>query len=351
MSDNEKNLEELESTTKIEKVVEKTASDAKDEIKEGMKGIKNVFDKVGAKTKEIKEKEEKENNSIKKKEAYVTCRILFISILDKLMLIALCLEFVIATYGNFRGDMSSLTYGFWSRVAGEIGILIGLAITYFFMNWLYKCAAKTMLCVADGEIYYEKYIPFVRWEGTIPLNKVTAVQSYKFLWIFRAVVIFQYMHLPKIFWTWNAQQFKDKVEELVTKNDYKVKNQFESRNIINKNQYKYLAIVGGLLVAIIVFLGVVRFFSYMFSDERNLQGNYVNGRESIILNKDGTCSIRLDNINSVKCDWKYNSDLKEVSFQYTYESKFYGSTSQYEGYMYASYAKKTLNYNGTEFKK
>ena len=344
MSENEDVLNEHNTAETVDSSGDKT------DLKESMKGIKNVFDKVEAKTKELKDKDEQDSPK-KKKDALVTCRILFISILDKIMIIILSLAFIIQTYANFRGDLSSIGYGFWHRILGEIGIIIGTVISYFIMNWIYKCYAKTMLCVTDGEIYYEKYLPFYRWEGTIPLNKVTGIQSFKFFWIFRAVVIWQYMHLPKVFWTWNAQQFKDKVEELLTKNDFKVNNQFESRNILNKGQYKYVVIAGVVLVAIIAFVGVIRFFSYIFSDERNMQGTYTNGSQTFVLDKDGSCTIRLDNVKSLDCNWNYNPDIKEVVFQYTYEVRSYGSSSQLTGYLYVPYQKRTLTHNSVEFKK
>lgn len=340
MSENEKEVEQLEKKEEKENEVQK-------EIKEGMKGIKDAFKKIGDKAKELKEKDEEETN-VKKKEALVTCRILFITILDKIILIFLAILFIFQTYSVFHGDMSSLSYGFFHRLLSELWVILGTFITYLIYNWIYKCMAKTMLCLTDSQIYYEKYIPLYRWEGTIPLNKVTAVQSYKFLWIFRAVVIWQYMHLPKIFWTWNAQQFKDKAEELLTKADYKVKNEFESRNIINKGQYKYVLYAAILLVAIILFLGVVRFFSYMFSDERNIQGTYSNESQSLILEKDGSCSIQLKNVSSIRCTWEYNADSKQIIFKYAY--KGYGS-NEYESSLYTSYSKKVITYNNTEFKK
>ena len=345
MDDKEKK-EGLEATIQLDKVVEK-ANEAKEEMKEDMKGIKNAFHKVGEKAKDLKEKITGEE----KKEAYVTCRVLFISILDKLILLILTITFIAMTWGNFSGNISSLGYGFWQRVLNEFGIIIGITIAYFIYNWIYRCAAKTMMCVTDGQIYYEKYIPFYRWEGTIPLEKVTNIISFKFFWIFRAVIIFQYMHLPKIFWTWNAQEFKDKVEELITKSKTKVKNQYESRNIINKPQYKYVILAAVVLFVVVFFLGIVRFFAFVFSNERNISGVYQNGSETFSLAKDGTCAISLNNVNSVKCNWEYSSDTKQVILKYTYETRFFGSISKAEDYMYIPYADNSLIYNSREFKK
>lgn len=349
MDDKEKKesiQEKLEATIQLDKVVEK-ANEAKEEMKEDMKGLKNAFQKVGEKAKDLKEKITGED----KKEAYVTCRVLFISVLDKLMLLVLAILFIGLTCDNFAGNIASLGYGFWYRVLEEFGIIIGIVIAYFFYNWIYRCAAKTMMCVTDGQIYYEKYVPFYRWEGTIPLDKVTNIISFKFFWIFRAVIIFQYMHLPKVFWTWNAQEFKDKVEELMTKSKTKVKNQYESRNIINKPQYKYLILAGVILFVVIFFLGIVRFFAFVFTNERNVYGVYQNGSEVFTLKKDGTCTIDLNNVKSVKCNWEYNPETTQVTFKYSYESRFYGSSSESQAYMYATYDKNTLIYNNREFKK
>jgi len=326
---------------------EEKKNEVQKEIENGMKGIKDAFNKVGDKAKELQEKDE-EGTTKKKKDALITCRVLFISILDKIILIMLGIFFVVSTYSVFHGDMSSLSYGFWYRVLRELYVVIATVISYFIYNWIYRCIAKTMMCLTENQIYMEKYIPLHRWEVSIPLNKVTSVQSYKFLWIIRCVVIWQYTYLPKIFWTWNAQQFKDKAEELLTKADYKVKNEYESKNIINKGQFKYVIYGAIVLVAIIFFLGVVRFFSYMFSDERNLQGTYSNDTGSFTLEKDGTCSIQLKNVTSIRCTWEYDSTNKQIVFKYAY--KGYGS-SEYENSLTTYYDKKVITYNNNEFKK
>lgn len=316
------------------------------------KDVKGVLNKVG---KDIAEKVNDDTDNVKtKKDALVTCRYLFISVLDKILIIIFVFAFLSSTYAIFRGDISSLQYGFWSRVGRELLSLIIYAILYLFLNWLYKCIAKTMLCVTEEQIYMEMYVPLHRWELTIPLNKVTAINSYKFFWIFRAVVIHQYGKLPKVFFTWNAQEFKDKVEELLTHTNVKVNNQYESRNIINKNQYKYVAIFAGILVAIIALLGVVRFFAYMFSGERHMDGTYSYDNSSIVLNKDGTCELKLSSISyDVKsCEWTYSSDDKTVSLNYKYEVKGYWSSSyESSSTIYATYGDKALTYNGNVYKK
>lgn len=215
-----------------------------------------------------------------------------------------------------------------------------------------------MLCVTEKEIYREKYLPFVRTETTIPLNRITGITAHKYLWIFRAVMIHQYHRFPIIFFTWNNQEFKDKVEELLTNDSTKVNNQFESKNIINKGQYKYVAIAGGILVAIIAFLGIIRFFSYMFSDERSIPGVYSYQENLLDLSKDGTCTLKMKSIDDVtSCNWVYDSDSKKVNvdYKYTYKYSSYFSSYSYEREMAGSiafeYSNKTLTYNDNEYKK
>ena len=107
-------------------------TDKANDVKEKAKGL--------AKKVEIK----KEDGKVIK--PLVTCRILFISALDKILLVFLILGLIAGTVTIFAGDLSSLHYGFFNRVFAYIWFLVLYAINYFFWNWLYKCAAKTMLC-------------------------------------------------------------------------------------------------------------------------------------------------------------------------------------------------------------
>lgn len=298
-------------------------------------------------------KKEKEDGP-KKRDALVTSRILFISVLDKIYIIVLLLYLVMTTFLNFKGDITSVSYGFWGRVLDEIFILIGFIITYFICNWFYKCFAKTMICVTEKEIYRESYLPLLRTESTIPLNRITNITAYKCFWIFRALIIFQYHRLPIIFFTWNNQEFKDKVEELLTDNNTKVKNEFESKNIINKGQYKFVAIGACVLVAIISILGIARFFGYMFSEERNIPGKYSYKSNYIELDKDGTCELKVVGINNVtSCDWEYDTEHKRVDITYEYEYKGYYSfySSKYTSTISLDYEDKALKYNNSTFEK
>ena len=113
--------------------------------------------------KEEKKKEVKETKEVKeskKLKPLVTCRVLFVSVLDKIYLGILLIMLVVATYNNFNGEIGSLDYGFFTRVWHEVWILVVIFIAYLFLNWLYKCVLKTMLCLTENEVYKEKYVPF-----------------------------------------------------------------------------------------------------------------------------------------------------------------------------------------------
>lgn len=319
------------------------------------------MEKEGSKIGDVKEKlkdvakkvsiEDKKGE--KKIHPLVTCRILFISVLDKIYMILLLLILLGGTYAIFQGDISSIHYGFWSRVGHEIVFLIIYAIIYFFMNWFYKCAAKTMLCVTENEIYAEKYVPFKRSETSIPLNRITGVGTLNLFWIFRCVIIHKYHQIPSIFWTWNNQEFKDKVNELVTRDKEKIENEFESKSIITKDRYKYVKYLGLALVCIIALIGVVKLFNYIFSPEKKVAGTYKYESKRIVLEKNGDCDIE-DLIDDVtKCTWTYDKEDKEVRVSYDYKYKsFYSSYDRSSSFTldYDS-SKKSLDYNGKEFTK
>ena len=301
------------------------------------------------------EKPKKEEKAVKTQKALVTSRVLFISVLDKIYLIILGLWFVIGTYGIFSGNISSLHYGFFGRIGREILFLITLFIAYLIMNWFYRCAAKTMLCLTKNGVYREHYVPFKRTEDSIPLNKITKVTSINFFWIFRTLIIHQYHSFPLVFMTWNNQEFKDKLNELITTDDEKVENEYESRNIITKSMYKYLSYVGMALAAIIVLLGIIRFFTYIFNGERKIAGTYIYESNSITLKKNGTCEISglVDDVTD--CDWTYDSDDKEVTLNYEYEYSYYFSsaTTTSKGTRIFKYNPddKSLEYNNNKYTK
>lgn len=301
-----------------------------------------------------KEKAKKEVKEIKTQKALVTSRILFISVLDKIYLILLGLWFLIGTITIFRGHISSLNYGFFGRVGREILFLIVLFIVYLILNWFYRCASKTMLCLTKNEVYKEHYIPFKRSEDSIPLNKITKVTTINVFWIFRTLIIHQYHSFPLVFMTWNNQEFKDKLNELITTDSEKVENEYESRNIITKEMYKWLSYIGMALAGIIVLLGIIRFFTYMFSGERKIAGVYTYENNKVTLNKNGSCEIigLVDHVTD--CSWNYDKHDKEITLLYEYYyTSYYGRTISNSGTKTFSYDSndKSLLVNGDKYTK
>lgn len=327
------------------------------------KKIEEVKEKFGDTVENIGEKIEQISDKIgsavgvegknKKMKALVTSRVLFISILDKLYLISFVLAFVIMTYVTFAGDLSSMYYGFWGRLGTYIIELIVFVIMYFFYNWLYKCSAKTMLCLTKNEIYKEQYIPFKKTEINIPLEKVTKASTIDFFWIFRVLVIHQYHQLPMIFWTWNNHEFKDKLNELITGDKEKVENEFEDKNIIPKSLYKYLKFFALGVGILVLLIGVGRLFGYMFGPFKNIPGTYSYDDKQIVLNEGGSCSIIgfVDNVTS--CSWDYNEETSNIVVNYDYDYKSWYSTYSRSATMYLNYEKdtKTIVYNENTYTK
>jgi hypothetical protein len=299
---------------------------------------------------EVKEEEHKKSKKERKqKKPLVTCRILFISVLDKIMFIALILGFVGMTWANFHGHLSSPNYGYWRRVISEIGILIGTVIEYLILNWFYRCAAKTMLCVTENEVYKEVYVPFKRAEKSIPLNKITSVTTINLFWIFRSVIIFQYHHIPMIFFTWNNKEFKDKLDELINHETEDIENEYEDRNIITfvgKNFIKNFFIVLG---CIILLIGIFRIFGVLFSPAKKAAGTYVNGESKIVLEKNGNCDIISLVETSSNCTWNINDEATAItiSYDYKYDSWWGERTSSTSATL--DYGDKKLTYNGVEY--
>lgn len=298
----------------------------KDEKNEKMEEVKarvdNVFETVGDKIGVIGDKINSKLSNGKKEtreiiKPLVSSRILFISVLDKLYLIMLILMFLVLTINNFSGNVTSVYYNFWHKVLVQVGIMIFMAIIYFFCNWYYKCAAKTMLCITKNEVYKEKYVPFFRWERTIPLEKISSVQTFDFLWIFRAVVVFQYSGLPIFFWTWTNHEFKNKVTDLITSDSGKVENEFENKNILSKKMLGIMKYAGLLLVAVITVIGIVRLFTYTFSVVKHVPGRYVLNSDNFYLYEDGSCDIYgLIDKSTDSCRWEYDNGAKEVVIDY-----------------------------------
>ncbi len=299
-----------------------------------------------------KENEKVKESSEKKQQAIVTSRVLFISVLDKIFLVILGLCFLGGTVFILRGPIASLEYGFFRRIGLEIIFLLFIFVFYLFLNWLYNCAVKTILCLTKKEVYKETYFPFKRSEESIPLTKITKVSTLNLFWIFRAIIIHQYHSFPLIFWTWNNQEFKDKLTELITNDNEKILNEYEEKNLLNESMYKYISYILFGLASLICIIGIIKFVFFIFGTERKLVGSYSYQDNVITLNRDGTCEI-IELVDNVKeCHWHYDKSNKNVLLEYEYESGYFYTYTENDT-LKLNYDKKnkTLEYKSLIFKK
>lgn len=282
----------------------------------------------------------------KQKKALVTSRVLFYSVLDKILFVLFSIDFI---YGLVLGLLKKGKT--FTNVLGYYSFfLVGMVILALLLNWIYRCATKTMLCITEDEVYKESYAPLKRSEMSIPLNKITSVTTFNFCWIFRSIIIFQYHQLPVVFFTWNNQEFKDKFDELVDNRKEKISNEFEDKHIIsfiNKKNYILIAsIFGGLLV---VFLIIAIILSFVNPASR-LVGTYVYDSNEIVLNKDLSCSISyIDDVK--KCNWNFDEDNNRVVVNYTQEVRLYSSTKEKDYNMTFDYKDNALNYGSRVYVK
>lgn len=327
--------------------------DKKFDLKEKAKDVKSKAKDIVKKVKiEDKDKEIK---------PLVTSRVLFISVLDKILLIILLLSLAISTFTVFVGNIASLNYNFFFRLFIYIWVLVYHVVMFFLYEWIYRCAAKTMLCLTENEVYLEQYILLKRTEKSIPLSKITKVTAIDFIWIFRVLIIHQYHQLPKVFWTWNNHEFKDKLNELITGDSGKIENKVKTKSILPKRWGLFLIILGSVVAGIVLLIGAGRFLAYVTHPAHNLNGTFVDGNgNSITLRKDGTCTFTdevadfLDNESFVSCHWSYIDYAEKVKLEYEYEyiSGYYNHT--YEDTIYLNLVNsKTLvdSYDGTTYKK
>ena len=259
----------------------------------------------------------------KSKKALVTSRVLFYSVLDKILFVVFSISFLSGLIKGLSLNRKTIlsVFGYYA-VFVIFMVLFGLLL-----NWIYKCATKTMLCITEDEVYKEAYAPLKRAETSIPLNKITSVTTFNFIWIFRSIVIFQYHQLPLVFFTWNNHEFKDKFDELVNKRKENIVNEYEDKNMISfidKKNYKIVGAIFGGLLGIFLIISIVLSF---VSPSNKVVGTYVNGSNEISLKKDGNCSISfVDNVT--KCNWTYNEETSNVSVNYTHEVKYLGSAKE-----------------------
>ena len=286
-----------------------------------------------------------------KREVLVTCRVLFYSIIDKILLLILLLGFLGITYINFRGSIFSATYGFWFRVLKEIGIILCTGIVSLLFNWIYQCYVKTMLCVTPHSIYRECYFPFFKKETSIPLKHVTNVTTINFLWIFRMVIIFQYHHLPLVFYTWNNEKFKSRVDELLG-NEQNISNGYMNKSLFQRSYIPIIQWIGVILFFILFVLGIVHLFGYLLSPEKQVSGVYLKGNQKITLKVNGKCDLKISRIKNLKkCTWKINND-QTITIRYEFsKSNYYGEEYDTKDTMKVGYKEDVLIYNSIEYNK
>ena len=112
----------------------------------------------------------------KQKKALVTSRVLFYSVLDKILFVVFSLDFVYGLIFGLlkKGKTITNVFGYYSC------FLIVMVLLALLLNWIYKCATKTMLCITEDEVYKEAYAPLKRSEMSIPLSKITSVTTFNF---------------------------------------------------------------------------------------------------------------------------------------------------------------------------
>lgn len=300
----------------------------------------------------VLEAQKEEKRQIEHRDATSTCRVLFYTVFDKIFLLILFLGFIACTYLNFRGDVFSGTYGYFRRIFYELGIIFSFGILSFIFNWIYNCLVKTMLCVTPEMIYKEAYFPFWRKEVTIPLRHVTSVSTVNFLWIFRSVIIHQYHHLPMIFFTWNNERFKNRVDELMGTNT-SITNAYQDRGIFQRRDLPIIKWMFILLVMFLLVLGIVHLFGYLFSTERSISGTYENGNQYIKLKVNKTCDIKVNRIRDLlTCTWEYDEDHQTIEIQYEYtKNNYFGNEYNKKDTMIVGYKDKVITYNSNEYQK
>ncbi len=281
-----------------------------------------------------------------------TFRLLFSSVMDKVFLFCLMIGFVVVSFYNFKGNIFGLSYGYWIRFLKEFLIVIIFLILSLLCNWLYKCIIKTMICVTNNSITREVYFPFWKIETSIPIQHITSVSSFSFFLIIRGVVINQYNRFPILFFTWNHQLLKSKLDKLLH-NDSIDYNGAAHKTIFRRKYYPVLRWFFLISVMMIILLGIVRFFGYISNSERKISGTYIKGNQSIKLMDNGECLLRLLNITKLKkCKWQYNEKKHTIRINYEFSKKnYYGDLYESKDSITVGYKDDLLIYNGVEYKK
>ena len=290
--------------------------------------VSDVFENIAEKVGEGKEEKKK------KVKPLVSSRVLFVTVLDKIYFIIFVLSFIGSVLGISLFRTSYSVHGasyfstLFSIILSFVGVAIAYVIGYFIINWFYKCMAKTMICLTKKEIYGEVYAPFFRGEFSIPVDKVTKIDTVKVLWIFRTLIIHRYHQIPIVFATWNAQEFKDKWTELVADRDDKVENEFETRSImpawLKKKWYIVL-----IAFAAILLLSIISFtIDYLDNPLKKVPGAYSYDDQGIVLNEDGSCQlINVIDDEVTSCSWYAREDYDDINVTVNYEYRYKSSWS------------------------
>ncbi len=339
--------------------MKKTKKERAEEIRSGKTAdLRNVIQEIQKVDREtadltgvVREAQRIDRKRTISKDGY-TCRLLFSSLVDKILLILLLLAFIYFTYIIFKGSLLAASYGFWFRFLKEIGLLFCLLIAYIICNWLYICIIKSSLTVTKDGVYKEFYFPFYKKEDFIPLEHITSVSLINFIWIFRGVFIHRYNHIPVFFPTWNNQKFKDRLIEVMGNNS-SINNSNNNKSLLQEGHLPVLQWITILFIFIIFVLGMIHFFGYMFSNERKLSGTYSKGTQKITLKANGTCELRISKIKNIrKCTWTINREDKTIDINYEYmKNNYYGEAYKTTGSSTVKYDNKSIQYDGIDFNK
>lgn len=332
----------------------KRVSKRKKDVEEKNNRIRNVIaeiQKVDQETADLRtvvqeaQKINKTLNDVGKKEAIISCRLLFASVFDKIAITILLGLFVILTLINLRGNIFSGTYSYWNKIIIEFGIILLIVILYFIFNWIYHAINKTIICLTKNNIYKESYLPLIRRETVIPLKHVSSISTVNFCVIFRILIIHQYNYFPIIFFTWDNRKFKRKFEELSGEGG-RLKNIYEFNNIIDSNYYHIIKKIFIGFIVLLILLGIINSISYLLSPESRIVGKYTCKKESIHLKSNGSCKLELNGISKLEtCKWRFISNDDQINIEYT----FIKNGKEKKDKLSATFGNRIILYKGVQF--
>lgn len=288
---------------------------------------------------EFKDNNTKEKDVKETKKDFIkplfTSRLLFISVLDKVFIVVLMLMFLLRMAVIFEGDVTSLNYDYFERVGLSIINIFVMLFVSLICYLIYLCAAKTMLCVTDKQVYCEYYIPFVEGKVSIPLDKITKVETVDVFFIFRSIIIYQYGKLPFVFFTWTNKEFKENLDKKIKVDTKEIENNVEFKEIFSKKNAKKLGIVAIIYIAVLLIIGVSNLIGIITSDERKLLGTYEIEGASIEFKENGSCKvINIGEKEGFGYSWTYDEEEKEIIVEYkTTEKSYYFGTYDKTNYL------------------